>query len=223
MIKLVAFDWNGTIFADTNAVLYSVNKVLNLLDLKSVSLKTFQNHFDVPVTKAYLGLGIPEGTIEIKGPDMVKTFHLNYELRATKVRTRAFVRQLLKYLSLNNIRAIIFSNHIDEPIGKQLKRLKIDKYFAAVLANSALDASLKGRNKQEKLRSYIKENNLLINEVLVIGDTVEEIEIGKELGVTTIALTHGNCSIDRLKAVKPDYLIYSLKEVIAIIEKINFS
>lgn len=223
MIKLVAFDWNGTIFADTNAVLYSVNKVLKLLDLKPVSLKTFQKHFDVPVTKAYLGLGIPEEAIKMKGPDMVKIFHLNYELRAAKIRTRAFVKELLMWLSKNNCPDIIFSNHIDEPIGKQLKRLKIDKYFSAVLANSALDSSLKGRNKQEKLRNYIKENNFLTNEVLIIGDTIEEIEIGKELGVTTVAVTHGNCSTARLKAAQPDYLIHSLKETIAIIEKINFS
>lgn len=32
MIKLVAFDWNGTLFADTDAIVESVNKVLKLLN-----------------------------------------------------------------------------------------------------------------------------------------------------------------------------------------------
>lgn len=221
MIKLVAFDWNGTIFADTYAILDSVNEVLKFLQLKSVSLNTFQQHFDVPVTKTYLGLGITEETIKSKALEIAKVFHSNYEIRAATVRTRAFVRQLLGWLSENKISAIIFSNHINEPIKKQLKRLKIEKYFSAVLANDALDAALKERSKKEKLRNYLKENNFSVSEVLVIGDTVEEIEIGKELGLITIALTHGNCSITRLKAAKPDYLIGSLKEPIGIIREVN--
>lgn len=219
MIKLVAFDWNGTVFADTYAILDSVNEVLKSLKLKSANLKTFQKHFDVPVTRTYLGLGIPGEVINSKVSEITQTFHSSYERRAAKVRTRAFVRQLLEWLSENNINSIIFSNHINEPIRRQLKRLKIERYFSDVLANLSLDSSYKERNKQNKLRKYIKENNLLKNEVMVIGDTVEEMEIGRVLGVMTVALTHGNCSIARLKAAKPDYLIGSLKDVIDIIKK----
>lgn len=221
MIKLIAFDWNGTIFADTYAILDSINEVLKFLQLKPVSLKTFQQHFDVPVTKTYLGLGIPEEVVKSKALEIAKVFHSNYEIRAATVRTRAFVRQLLRCLSENKISAIIFSNHINEPIKRQLKRLKIEKYFSAVLANIALDVALKERSKQEKLRNYLKENNFSVSEVLVIGDTIEEIEIGNELGLITIALTHGNCSTTRLKAAKPDYLIGSLKETIGIIREVN--
>lgn len=222
MIKLVAFDWNGTIFADTYAILDSVNEVLKFLQLKPVSLKTFQQHFDVPVTKTYLDLGIPEEASKSKALEIAKVFHSNYEIRAATVRTRAFVRQLLRWLSENKISAIIFSNHINEPIKKQLKRLKIEKYFSAVLANDALDAALKERSKQEKLRNYLKENNFSVSEVLVIGDTIEEIEIGKELGLWTVAITHGNCSTLRLKAAKPNFLINNLKEIVDIIKKLNY-
>lgn len=178
MIKLVAFDWNGTIFSDTFACYESVNEVLKFLNSKPVSLKTYREHFDVPVTRTYLGLGISQEQINSKAAEIVKTFHTNYEIRAVKVRTRAYANELLKWLSKNNIKSVIFSNHIDEPIKKQLKRLKVEKYFSAVLANLKLDSSLKRRNKREKLRKYTQSNKLLPNETSIIGDTVEEIEIG---------------------------------------------
>ena len=221
MIKLIAFDWNGTIFSDTRACYESVNEVLKFLGLKPATLKSYREHFDVPVTRAYLGLGVSEEQLKSKATEIVQTFHTNYEIRAAKVRTRAYSKELLEWLSKNNIKSVIFSNHIDEPIKKQLRRLNIEEYFSAVLANSKLDSSLKGRNKQEKLREYIQSNNLLPNETLIIGDTVEELEIGKELGVITVAITHGFCSTSRLKAAKPDYLINSLREVVNIIKDIN--
>ena len=221
MINCVAFDWNGTIFSDTAACCEAVNEVLKFLKLKPVSLKTYRAHFDVPVTKTYLGLGISQQQINNNSAEIVKTFHTNYEIRAVKVRTRAYTRELLEWLSKNNIESIIFSNHIDEPIKKQLKRLKLEKYFSYVIANSELNTSLNGRNKQEKLRDYTQGKNLLPNEILVIGDTVEEIEIGKELGVSTVAITQGFCSTTRLKSANPDYLIDSLKEVMGIIRIIN--
>lgn len=220
MIKLVAFDWNGTIFADTYAILDSINEVLKSLNLKPVSLTTFQKHFDVPVTKAYLGLGIPQEVIAQQSSKIIK-FHTYYEKRAEKVRTRAYAKSVLEWLLKNKIKSIIFSNHIDEPVKKQLRRLKIEKYFAAVLTNTALDASLKGRNKQQKLKEYLKKNNIIPKEVLIIGDTIEEIEIGNQLGAVTVALTHGNCSITRLKVVKPNYLVYSLKGIVNIIKSLN--
>lgn len=220
MIKLVAFDWNGTIFSDAAACCESVNEVLKLLNLKPTTLRTFQKHFDVPVTKTYLGLGASEEEIAKKGAEIVKTFHTNYEIRATKVRTRSHTKKLLEWLSQNKIKSIIFSNHIDEPIRKQLKRLKIEKYFSQVLANSELDSSLKGRNKQEKLRDYLQKNNLSSNQLVVVGDSLEEIEAGKQLGATTVAITAGFCSTPRLKAAKPDYLIHDLKEIIDIVKNL---
>ena len=78
-----------------------------------------------------------------------------------------------------------------------------------------------GRSKKDKLKAFIKAHNFLPTETLIIGDTIEEIEIGKELGIITIAITQGNTSTPRLKTAKPDYLISDLKQVIDIIKKIG--
>lgn len=219
MIKLVAFDWNGTLFSDALACVESVNQVLKLFNIKPVTVNHFREHFDVPVTRSYLGLGIPQKQLEDRAEEIVKTFHENYEKRAVGIRTRAYTRDLLKWLAEHSIESIIFSNHIDEAIKPQLKRLKIENYFSSVLANSELTTSLKGRNKKEKLRDYIALKNLKSAEVLVVGDTIEEVEIGKELGLITVAITNGFCSTKRLKNMEPDYLIDNLKQVIDIIKR----
>lgn len=217
MIKLVAFDWNGTLFADSYAIYKSDLDVCKLLKIKPISFQAFQKYYDVPIKNFYLALGVSEKEFNKKAAKIANVFHRHYEERSAKLRTRSYARRLLEWLSENNIESIIFSNHIVDPIKKQLKRLRLKRYILAVLASSHLQSALKGRSKQEKLKHYMREHKLLPKEVLIVGDTVEEIEIGRELGVITVAITHGNCSITRLKKAKPDYLINSLKEVIGII------
>lgn len=220
MIKLVAFDWNGTLFSDTTAILESANKQLKYFNVQPVNLKTYRQHFDFPIKKAYLKYGVTEDQWEKGSLQSRKLFHKHYEERVSHVRTRAYAQNLLAWLLKNGIESIIFSNHIDEPIKKHLKRLKIEKYFDRILANSNIETLTDLRNKRDKLKNYIDEKHLSNNEVLVVGDTVEEIEIGHELGIKTVAITHGNCSIVRLKAMKPDYLINSLRELIKIIQNL---
>lgn len=220
MIKLVVFDWNGTIFADTYAIYESDNQICKLLKLKPVSFKTFQKYFDVPVKRFYLVLGVPEQELDKKALQIASTFHSYYEVRAAKTRTRANAKRLLNWLSKENIDSIIFSNHILESIKKQLKRLKIN-HFSEILANTKLEAAFKGRSKKEKLKNYMRKHKFLPAETLIIGDTIEEIEIARELGAFSVAIAHGNCSVVRLKAAKPDYLIYNLRSVIDIIKGLN--
>lgn len=221
MIKLVAFDWNGTLFADTTALADGANQVLRLFKLKPASILEYQKHFDVPVKKTYIGLGIPENRLDGKSKQIAETFHLFYEKRASNVRTRANAKKLLAWLEKNKIPSIIFSNHIEDKIVIQLDRLKIKKYFSAVLANYHIESSQKARMKKEKLREYVKIENLRPKEILVIGDTIEEIEIGKEMSYITVGLTGGSCTVSRLKGSNPDFIISNLSQVIPIINKLN--
>lgn len=220
MIKLVVFDWNGTILADTYAIYESDNQIFKLFKLKPVSFKTFQKYFDVPVKRFYLALGVKEEELDKKALQIASTFHSHYEVRAANVRTRANARELLNWLSKESIDSVIFSNHILEPIKKQLKRLKIN-HFSEILANTKLQAAFKGRSKKEKLKNYMRKHKILPSETLIIGDTIEEIEIARELGTFSVSITHGNCSIVRLKAAKPDYLIYNLRSIIGIIKELK--
>lgn len=58
-------------------------------------------------------------------------------------------------------------------------------------------------------------------EVLVVGDTEEEIEIAKQFGCRSVGLTGGNISAARLKAAKPDFLIHNLNQLKSIINNSN--
>lgn len=219
MIKLVVFDWNGTLFSDATAAVHGANARMKLLNLPEISPEQYRDAFEIPAVNTYTNLGVELELLQKHSLELSKAFHKAYETKAKTVRTRTGARELLKYLENQNIAKIIFSNHTIDGINFQLIRLKIANYFDTVLANEDIFVS-HHQGKKHRLETYLKNQKYLPSEVIIIGDSPEEATIGKDLGLKTIAITGGFCSTKRLKAAKPDVLVHSLHEIIQIIEEL---
>jgi phosphoglycolate phosphatase-like HAD superfamily hydrolase len=214
MIKTIVFDWNGTLLADTHACWETDNHVLKFFGGKQVNLKTYKDTIIIPSINFYAMHGCNRQRLEIESKKLGEVFHAYYEPRVSKIRTRINTRRLLDFLLKNKIESVILSNHTIIGITSQLKRLKIEKYFSKILANDALNQSMKGRNKKEKLEEFLQNNNFKKDEVMIVGDSPEEVEIGKHCGIKTVAISGGYYATHRLIASQPDYLINNLIELI---------
>lgn len=222
MIKLVAFDWNGTILADTQIAVKAENIALKAVGVKPISVQKFQENFDIPIIKYWENLGLSKSFLKRHLMTIEETFQMNYERLALKSRTRSGVKPVLVFLKNKQIKALIYSNHIVPYIEKHLQRLQIKSFFDQVLARPLTDVShMMARGKQQKLHNYVLENKFKPQEVISVGDTEEEIQIGKSLGYHTVAISGGYNTTKRLKRQKPDFLIHNLAELKGIIQKLN--
>ncbi len=219
MIKLVVFDWNGTLFSDTQAIVVGVNARLSYLEHTPVTIQQYRELFEVPIANTYKKLGLDSETVGKTAKEHSEAFHSAYEARAANVRTRSGAREVLDYLDQKGVKKIILSNHNVNAISKQLKRLKLEHYFEKVLANDTLWAA-HFQGKKERLASYLKTTNYKPNEILIIGDTSEETLIGRELGLHTVSITGGGSTAKRLRDAKPDILIHKLRDLINLMEEI---
>lgn len=218
MIKLVVFDWNGTLFSDANACMAADNHILKFYGGKPVNLKTFRETIIIPARDFYVRHGVKIDRLIKNSEEQGEVFHSFYEERAKKCRARKGAREILKWLKSNSVNSIILSNHTTRGIAFQLDRLKFGGYIETVLANSELDTAMKKRNKFEKLKDYIKTKNYGKDEILIVGDSPEEAEIAKGLGIKSVLITDGYYSNSRLRDSKPDYIIKNLKQLKKIIK-----
>src|SRR3990167_3374968 len=221
MIKLVAFDWNGTLIADAQTVVDCSNEQLKIFGNKKIDIKNYRQNFEIPVNKFFKNIGLHPKNIEKNYMKSGDIFHTCYEKKVNKLRTRAGTKKTLEWLKLRKINSVIVSNHAVDRIHKQIVRLKIVQNFDEILANRHTHDSYTIKGKENRLIDYIQSKRLKPTEVLVIGDTQDEIIIGQDMGARTVAITNGHSSIVRLKAAKPDFLINNLGELIAIIRQIN--
>ncbi len=221
-IKLVAFDWNGTLFADTQTIVNADNIILKKLRVKPINVKIFRRCFHVPIIQYWKNIGLSDAFLEKNLLIMQNYFSVFYEPLADKTRSRAGAKEILKFLRQNKIGSIIYSNHTTADIDRQLRRLRIEQYIAKVIARDMGDHSLMhSRGKQQKLEDYIRKHKFKPHEVISVGDTEEEVEIGKHLGYHTVAITGGYNTTARLKKHHPDFLIHNMLELKKIIKKLN--
>jgi phosphoglycolate phosphatase len=220
MIKLVAFDWNGTLLADAPAIVEGVNEELKIFNHPPITIKEYRATYEVPISNFFQKLGISAEEIREKSQVMAEVFHGYYEPRVMKSRTRAGTRKLLMTLNQQKIDSIILSNHTLEGIYLQLERLKLGDYFSTVLANETIEgAHFKG--KKARLDQYIADHDIKPTETIIVGDTTEEIYIGQELGLHTVAIGHGYHSLDRLRLAAPEFLINRLVGLLEVVDNIN--
>lgn len=220
MIKLAVFDWNGTLLADTMAEVVGVNEVLKRLNRSPIDLKALQATFDLPIANFYNNLGIDFDALERSGQalQMAKAFHARYEPAAAHARTRPGARHVLAALSKRGVTNIILSNHSVEGIYLQLERLNLLPYFTTVLAHDDVVQNHLTR-KEQYMRQYFTTTRVAAAHVAIIGDTADDVKIGKTLGFRTIAITGGYNSTLRLKEAKPDVLISKLDELLPVLDE----
>lgn len=219
-IKLIVWDWNGTLFDDTRAVLKAANESeVPMLGLPPVTLQQMRDSYEVPIIKAYENLGVDPDFFRAKSDEISPIFHKAYEPLAACARTRPGSRTVLAYMKKKRVNCIILSNHTLEGIYFQLSRLKLTTYFDDVLANDNTNLAHHA-GKQHRLEAYLADKHYQTNEVIIIGDTPEEVRIGRALGLRTISISGGMASRHRLVAAKPDHLISSLKQVLTIVEEL---
>jgi phosphoglycolate phosphatase len=171
----------------------------------------------MPVIDFFYALGFSKEEMARDAKKIQELFHSLYEPRIADIRTRTGTRQLLEFLADCGIECIILSNHTMEGITNQLKRLRIEKYFSRVITNDK-HTTMERKNKAEKLVELVRSSAYKKEEILIIGDSMEEVEAAREAGIRCVSITGGYYSTRRLKEAKPDYLIHSLPEMIGIIQ-----
>jgi phosphoglycolate phosphatase len=211
-------DWNGTLLDDAHAVWKANNEVLAAFGGNRISLETLRQTWDIPLIDFYVRHGCDRNRIESDAKRLGSTFAKSYEPLAERARARLGAYQLLETLGKLGAMRVILSNYTTLGIEAQLERLGLRTDL--VLANDGPDGPVVRRNKAEKLLCYL--GNMTSGAgAVIIGDSPEEVEIGQRVGIWTIAVGGGLCSLRRLQAAQPDFLVRSLRQATTLISTTN--
>lgn len=215
------FDWNGTLFDDTQACFEATNACLGFYDIEPISLEKFRSTVHFPLLHFYRECGVDTDTF-LKNGDKSAT-HYNYAYEEASLRTNAGLMknaiELLEWLKQRGVLLAIISNRPEALLLEEIKAAGIADYFEVISGSVNVATMISKLSKLERLEAMMHRFNIQKGNALFIGDTEEEIHAANHAGIIGLGISQGINNNDMLSRAKPYAIIDDLMEITDILEQ----
>src|SRR5438309_7218678 len=209
-IKLVIFDFDGTLVDSLEAVIWAYKKAFQDSIGQEVSEEKIMSLFGPKVSKVIDGL-IPKD-IQNRSALVRKTKLRFDNLFASegwkKIKLLPFARELVKNLRERRFKISIVTNADRLIVESVLKHQDLNQFFDAIIA-----ADDRFKNKEDSIKFLMKKFGVSKKAAIYIADMVFDITVARNVGIKIISVP-GWDTKEMLEENDPDFIIDSLKELI---------
>lgn len=204
IIHSVIFDWSGTLSDDIQMVFGTILYMFDRLGLERISIEEFRREFTLPYMLFWT-----KYAPNLTKKEADKIFHeiifdkVTYPLSEPTPFTG--VGSILNQLFDVGYQLFVVSSHPQKKLEEEAKTYKWSKYFLNINGGC--------HNKTQGLTQTLQKNNIKVRHAVYVGDMVHDVEAANTLRLTSIALTWGYDSKEKLKTVSPNYLINNITEL----------
>jgi phosphoglycolate phosphatase len=200
------WDWNGTLINDTSLCVDILNKLLSIYDQPLISIEYYRNNFSFPVSAFYKRISLPSSG---KTFDDVSLFFISeYRLKWKECNLHQGVLQILKMIQQLGLRQSILSAGNQSDVELFVNHFKLDCFFNQVFGTN----NIKAEGKIELGKKFITNSNLRPEEILLVGDTIHDLQVAKAIGCSVLLFSRGHNSNTQLSGYSVQ-IINSLMEV----------
>lgn len=209
MVKLVIWDWNGTLLDDTATCFRIANimrKERNMPPLENV--EAYCRVFGFPVVDYYRAMGY---TFETESyDDISREFVSLYVQHLSECRLQPDAETTLAKIRDLGVRQILLSATQRDKLAVQAEMFGVNGYFEQMLGLENDHAA----GKAELARAFIGRAGLAPDEVLFVGDTDHDRAVSRAVGCRCVLLTCGHHLREKLLPLGVP-LIDTLPELLA--------
>ncbi len=208
-LKLILWDWNGTLFDDIKACICSMNSMLTKRNISKIDYARYREIFSFPVKEYYKKLGF---NFLIEPYEKLAGEYISlYKIHSKQSGLHIGAAKVLKYFKLNNFKQIIISAMEQKDLKKQIKENKIYYYFEEIVGLNNIHA----HSKIENAISYFNKIKTMNDaECIFIGDTFHDYEVSIALNCKCILVNNGHQNLNKFKFNKDIIILNNLNEII---------
>ncbi len=211
-MKTIFFDFNGTILDDVDLCYDILNKMLAESGKAKITKERYKDIFTFPIIEYYkkAGLTFEKKSFEEYSHDFIDI----YQPSSLNCPLNEGVKETLVNLHSKGYRLVCLSASQIDNLKEQLNHFKIDGYFDAILGINNVYA----KSKVDIGLNYVKEMNIDPSTTIMIGDTLHDYEVAKEMGISCILYDNGHQSRKVLEAANIK-IVSTFKEFYNLITK----
>lgn len=199
MIKNIIFDWSGVINDNVDDFVEHVSEMFEEAGGQKISKNELREKWTQPYMNFY-NLYFPEWTLDEQ--------KARYQKNVSKFTTRHIhpgMYDLLSTLRDLNKKIYLITGDSAITLNQELDEYDVRDYFDKIIFDS--------HDKIDDLKELMTSEKLNIEQTAFVGDTIHEVECSKIAHITSVAVTWGMNSVERLKEARPDHLVGSIDEL----------
>lgn len=203
MIRNVIFDWSGVVKDCVEDQLVIANKKLKHFGAKEISMEELKEEWCQPWMDFY-NKYIPFATMEEQ-----EAFYKKVNSKSPKAKSYPGLPELIKKVKESGAKLFVVSSDYSETILGEVKDFGLEGVFDGVVFGV--------HDKEEPVREIVESGKLEKGGTIFVGDSNHEIDVGKKVGIRTVAVTWGFTSENKLRSHHPDFVVHSAGELEKII------
>lgn len=189
----VIWDWNGTLLDDLDLCIDIMNGLLRRRGLPPMDRARYHAVFGFPVRAYYERLGFDFRRDPFE--ELSAEFIAGYEARRHESRLQPAAREVLAALQQAGIPQSILSAYRGETLREMVGHFGLTSFFVRL---TGLD-NIYAHSKTELGRAWVAELGLPGNDILMIGDTLHDLEVAETLGIDCVLVAAGHHPAERLR------------------------
>lgn len=193
-ISSIIWDWNGTLLNDTELSVQTMNELLQKRKLQQLTIPAYKEVFSFPVKEYYrkIGFDFISEPFEIPAIEFINI----YNSRVGLCPLHEHSLKVLDHFKSLGIKQFVLSAMEQQALDECLELRQINHYFEHV---SGLDNHY-AASKLDNGKQLIARHHLNVGQLLLIGDTVHDFEVAKELGCKCVLTAKGHQSKNILES-----------------------
>lgn len=190
----IVWDWNGTLIDDISLVVTATNASLATLGAGPVSAEEHRRDFIRPV-QAYYEFVVGRDITAAEFEALDRAFHDAYHAGVSGIALTDGVPELL---SAHGGGQSLLSMWFHDRLVPTVDRYGLTPYFRRV---DGLRAAVGGGHKAPLLRAHLDKLGLHGEDVMLIGDSVDDADAAASVGARAVLYSGGFTDVDRLRKV----------------------
>ena len=206
----VLFDWDGTLIDSYHADSQAYLAMFHDFGLRW-GLKELELHYSPDWYAVYRAAGIPAE----KWDKADKVWRAHYAKHPAKLIPGA--RRVLQQLSRRHDLGLVTSGDRDR-VTRQLRKFALTRTFRTRVCGG--DTPEK-KPHPAPLSMALEQMKLRADECVYVGDTPQDLEMARAIGMRAIAVLGPFPTEKKLRAAKPEFLLKNLQELPGLLRRLN--
>jgi phosphoglycolate phosphatase len=188
----IIWDWNGTLINDAELCVQILNTMLKKYGKPPVEFEDYREEFDFPVKDYYAKIGIDFNKYSYQ--EIADEFINEYNRRRFECPLHDGVIEALQQIFDAGLGQSILSAYRQNMLMDSIEHFKIGRFFTNICG---LDDHF-AVGKMELGIKLVKTLNISKSKILMVGDTVHDYHVSKEIGIGCVLIPDGHHSMEKL-------------------------